>query len=119
MHEYSCIFVATALLIVLLQDSTHADCNVPRTRQLSTVQAAVNQLQATPLNTGVMLKTAMMCQSQCLAMDMCAYITFGQSTHTCTLYAIGTTTINVAGLFVYELAAKNIEVDYAAATRTF
>ncbi len=77
------------------------------------VRAAVNQLQTTPLNVTVTLRTTMMCQSLCLGTDKYAYMTFSQSSCTCTLYTTGTITINVAGQLVYELEAKKIEVHSA------
>jgi hypothetical protein len=67
---------------------------------------AVSQLVATPLYT-VTLKTSLMCQSQCLAVDTCVYMTYSTTAHVCTLYSTGSTAINVAGLQVYALKKKN------------
>jgi hypothetical protein len=77
---------------------------------LTMVKAAVNQLQATPIN-NVTVTSELHCQLQCLAVDTCAYITFSQSTNTCTLYSTATTSVSVAaGLQVYAYNTKNIVV---------
>ena len=76
------------------------------------VKLAVNQLQATPLNS-VTVTSALHCQLQCLAVDKCAYITFSQSTNTCTLYSTATTSVSVAAaLQVYAYNTKNIAVSH-------
>lgn len=91
-----------AIFLCQLSSCQAGQCDAPYSRQLNMVKIAVNQLSATPINT-VTVMTSSECQLQCLAVDMCAYITFSQSTNTCTLYSsTATSSISVAaGLQIY------------------
>jgi hypothetical protein len=70
---------------------------------------AVHQLLVTPL-VKVTVTSLLNCHVQCLAVDKCAYITFSQSTNTCTLYSTATTSVNVTGLQVYAYDSRSIAV---------
>jgi hypothetical protein len=98
------------MLVCQLSSCQAGLCDTPLSRQLTMIRLAVNQLLATPLN-NVTVTSALHCQSQCLAVNKCAYITFSQSTNTCTLYSTATTSVSVAAaLQVYAYSTKNIAV---------
>jgi hypothetical protein len=102
--------ITIAMLVCQLSSCQAGQCNAPFNRQLTMEKLAVNQLLATPLN-NVTVTSALYCAGECLAVDTCAYITFSQSTNTCTLYSTATTSVSVAAsLQVYAYNTKNIAV---------
>jgi hypothetical protein len=101
-----------AMLLYQLSSCQADQCAAPYSRHISMTKMAANQLSATPINT-VTVMTLSVCQSQCLAVDQCAYITYSQSNNTCTLYSTATTSVSVtAGLHVYFYHSKNIVVSH-------
>lgn len=101
----------TVLALSLLSLSHAGACTYQLDRRILMKQATVSSLLATPLY-NVSLTSQLQCQTQCLNVDNCAYFAFSNSASLCSLYAIGNTPIDVAGLLVFAYDWKSITVSY-------
>jgi hypothetical protein len=109
---YAAAITVSILLGVITSASlASAACSSPPVqRSLQTVAVSANTPLVASKLYDVTVRSAIMCQSACLAETTCYAVTFNKQTGGCSLYAAGNTSYTTSGLTVYTMLQKDAKV---------